>query len=206
MLVKINKSDDLSKYIIRVKINDYILETDEVSHYRTMDGKIKIESVLSFDCIETKKDNLFQKVGQYILWVLYIYFSSVDNLLDSREYKNIICVESFSENGVLEINYFWNEQEKKVDVEIKITEGNLTSNEILEINNQTVFDQNIKTYKKVIKCSMLILFTIPLIILIIACICKHKEMIIAQIVILITFLLICFITYLIKKKKNKWYF
>lgn len=203
MLVKINKSDDLSKYIIRVEINDYILETDEVSHYRTMDGKIKIESVLSFDCIETKKDNLFQKVGQYILWVLYIYFSSVDNLLDSREYKNIICVESFSENGVLEINYFWNEQEKKVDVEIKITEGNLTSNEILEINNQTVFDQNIKTYKKVIKCSMLILFTIPLIILIIACICKHKEMIIAQIVILITFLLICFITYLIKKKKNK---
>ena len=203
MLVKINKSDDLSKYIIRVKINDYILETDEVSHYRTMDGKIKIESVLSFDCIETKKDNLFQKVGQYILWVLYIYFSSVDNLLDSREYKNIICVESFSENGVLEINYFWNEQEKKVDVEIKITEGNLTSNEILEINNQTVFDQNIKTYKKVIKCSMLILFTIPLIILIIACICKHKEMIISQIVILITFLFICFITYLIKKKKNK---
>lgn len=203
MLVKINKSDDLSKYIIRVKINDYILETDEVSHYRTMDGKIKIESTLSFDCIETKKDNLFQKVGQYILWVLYIYFSSVDNLLDSREYKNIICVESFSENGVLEINYFWNEQEKKVDVEIKITEGNLTSNEILEINNQTVYDQNIKTYKKVIKCSMLILFIIPLIILIIACICKHKEMIIAQIVISITFLLICFITYLIKKKKNK---
>ena len=66
MLVKINKSDDLSKYIIRVEINDYILETDEVSHYRTMDGKIKIESVLSFDCIETKKDNLSQKVGQYI--------------------------------------------------------------------------------------------------------------------------------------------
>ncbi len=140
MLVKINKSDDLSKYIIRVKINDYILESDEVSHYRTMDGKIKIESFLSFDCIETKKDNLFQKVGQYISWVLYIYFSSVDNLLDSREYKNTICVESFSENGVLEIYYFWNGQEKKVDVEIKITEGNLTSNEILEINNQTVYD------------------------------------------------------------------
>jgi len=201
MLIKINKSNDLSRYNIRVKINDYILEADEVSHYRTMDGKIKIESFLSFDCIEKKKDNLFQKVGEYISWVLYIYFSSVDNLLDSREYKNTICVESFSENGVLEINYFWKTLEKKVDVEIKITDGNLASNEILEINNQAVYDQNIKAYKKVIKCSMLILFIVPLIILIIACICKHQKMIIAQIVILVIFLLICFIPYLIKKKK-----
>lgn len=203
MLVKINKSDDLSKYIIRVKINDYILETDEVSHYRTIDGKIKIESFLSFDCIETKKDNLFQKVGQYISWILYIYFSSADNLLDSREYKNTICVDSFSEDGVLEINYFWNGQEKKVDAEIKVTDGNLTSNEILEINNQAVYDQNIKTYKKVIKCSMLILFIVPVIILMIACICKHKKMIITQIVILIIFILVCFIPYLIKTIKNK---
>jgi len=150
MLIKINKSNDLSRYNIRVKINDYILEADEVSHYRTMDGKIKIESFLSFDCIEKKKDNLFQKEGEYISWVLYIYFSSVDNLLDSREYKNTICVESFSENGVLEINYFWKTLEKKVDVEIKITDGNLASNEILEINNQAVYDQNIKAYKSLL--------------------------------------------------------
>lgn len=200
MLVKINKSDDLDKYIIRVKINDYILETNEVSHYITMDGKIKIESFLSFDCIETKKDNLLQKVGEYIFGVLFIYFISVDILLDSREYKNTICVESFSENGVLEINYFWNVQEEKVDVEIKITEGNVTSNEILETINQTVYDQNIKTYKKVIKCNWLILFTISLIVLIIACICKHKKMIMAQIVILIVLLLIYFIPYLIMKE------
>lgn len=199
MLVKINKSNDLSNYVIKTTINKHILNINKISNYMALGDKIEIESSLSLD-ESIEKNGFFKKLLIYIFGLIYIYFNSLDELLDAREYKNTICVESFNDNSVLEINYFWDELKKKVDVKVKVSDGKIIINEISTIKNQIIYNQKIRRYKRIFISSWVLLLTIPLFFLIIAFIYNNERMIIAQSIILILFIILFFITYCKKKK------
>lgn len=203
MLVKINKSEDLDNYVIKVSINNQTLTTNEISSFMTTEERLQIELFLTLDYnYSVKKRKFFMKILLYMFGIIYLYFRSLDEFLDSREYKNTICVESLNKDDILEINYFWNEQEKKVDVKIEIINGNIITNEISEIKNQAIYNQKLKYYNRIYIWSWILLFIIPITFLILACIFNHKKMIIAQIVVLIVFL-IFFLLINRKKKKMK---
>lgn len=48
-MVKINKSEELDNYVIKVSINNQIVNTNEISSFMTTDERLQIELFLTLD-------------------------------------------------------------------------------------------------------------------------------------------------------------
>lgn len=204
MIIKIKTSDDIDHYKLVASVNNDILKDSEISYYAIDSNFIEINN--KFICYPNdNKENILKRILKricsYIFVMIYLNFNSLDDLLFSNEYTNIIHIKSLEDNSIVEINYCWNEEEKKIDMKLDVINVDIISNEMLVNINEKEYQQKKRIVKETYIFEAVIIFSIGITFLILAIIFNDIRMIIGQIVILSFFIMVFSIVFLNKKNK-----